>query len=609
MPTPTSNRVMSAGQQYAGQQYAGQPGQQYAGQHYAAQPGQQYAAQPGQQYAGPGALTTIARSDASAQVPILPEYIPEQTAQAPPQGMPRQGRDMWRAGWLPLILLGQALLSLRLIWSNTAFQDEALYLWAGHRVWSHWLYGAPVPGFPSYFSGAPVVYPPLGALTDTYGGLAGARLLSLAFMLLATSLLYLAACRIFDRQSALFAACLFAGLAATQFVGALATYDAMAIALLALATCLGFRAADLRPRHRTALLVLAGSALALADATKYAAALFDPVVISAVMAFGWRQRGRRFGLAAAAVLLLTTVAILAAAVLIGGHAYWHGVMSTTLARSSGDVAPAGVLYVSATWAGGVMVLALIGTAVVFVMAQRWATRCLIFALSGAAFLVPAEQARIHTITSLFKHIGFGAWFGCVVAGFALASLLDVVPATKVAAAARVGLAATVLSAVVGTALASSEFDSWPNSAAFTADLRRAAVTNRGPILESNSIPQYYVPGLWFRNEIGTVTFSYPDSAKGRLSGPSAYADAIRHGFFSIIALDDTSTPGQNDAIRKDIRAANAGWSARTQATRYVPVASMPFVASGFRGYLRIWILGTAKSGSKSAAHHDNRKQH
>jgi len=600
---------MSAGQQYAGQQYANQPRQQYAGQQYAGQPGQQYAGQRGQQYAGPGPLTTIARSDASAQVPILPEYIPEQTAQAPPQDMPRQGRDMWRAWWLPVILLGQALLSLRLIWSNTAFQDEALYLWAGHRVWSHWLYGAPVPGFPSYFSGAPVVYPPLGALADTYGGLAGARLLSLAFMLLATALLYLAACRIFDRQSALFAACLFAGLGATQFVGALATYDAMAIALLALATCLGFRAADLRPRHRTALLVLAGSALALADATKYAAALFDPVVISAVMAFGWRQRGRRFGLAAAAVLLLTTVAILAAAVLIGGHAYWHGVMSTTLARSSGDVAPAGVLYVSATWAGGVMVLALIGTAVVFVMAQRWATRCLIFALAGAAFLVPAEQARIHTITSLFKHVGFGAWFGCVVAGFALASLLDVVPTTKVAAAARVGLAATVLSALAGTALASSEFDSWPNSAAFTADLRRAAVTNRGPILESNSIPQYYVPGLWFRNEIGTVTFSYPDSAKGRLSGPSAYADAIRHGFFSIIALDDTSTPGQNDAIRKDIRAANAGWSARTQATRYVPVASMPFVAGGFRGYLRIWILGTAKSGSKSAAHHDHRKQH
>jgi 4-amino-4-deoxy-L-arabinose transferase-like glycosyltransferase len=411
---------------------------------------QQYAAQ---QYAGLGTLATMARSDAPPQLRILPEYLPEQPVQVSPQGMQRPRRDLWRAWWLPVILLAQALLSLRLIWANTAFQDEALYLWAGHRMWSHWLYGAPVPGFPSYFSGAPVVYPPLGALADTYGGLAGARLLSLAFMLLATSLLYLATRRIFGPRSALLAACLFAGLGATQFLGALATYDAMAIALLALATCLGLRAAATTPTRRTVLMVLAGLVLASADATKYAAALFDPVVIAAVMAYGWRQRGRRSALAAAAVLLLTTVAVLAAAVLIGGHSYWHAVMSTTLARPTGDVAPAGVIYVSAIWAGGVMVLALIGAAAVFVIAERWAMRCLAFVLAGAAFLAPAEQARIHTITSLFKHVGFGAWFGCIVAGFGLASLQDVVPTTKVAAAARVGLAATALSALAGMALA------------------------------------------------------------------------------------------------------------------------------------------------------------
>ncbi len=564
---------------------------------------------PGRQYAGLGALTTMAWLDAPAEMPMLPEYIPEQPAQAPAEREPRPGRDLWRAWWLPVILLAQALLSLRLIWSNTAFQDEAMYLWAGHRVWSHWLYGAPVPGFSSYFSGAPVVYPPLGAVADTYGGLAGARLLSLAFLLLTTSLLYLAARRIFGPRSALFAACLFAGLGTTQFLGALATYDAMAIALLALATCLGFWAAGLGPGRRTALLVLAGSVLALADATKYAAALFDPVVIAAVAAFGWRQRGRRFGLVAAAVLLLTTVLILAVALRIGGHAYWHGVMSTTLARPSGSAAPAGVLYLSATWAGGVMVLALLGTVVVFVVDRRWVMRCLVAVLAGAAFLVPAEQARIHTITSLFKHVGFGAWFGCAVAGFALASLVKAVPATKLAAASRVGLAAIALSALTGTALAGRQFHSWPNSAAFTAGLRRAAVTNRGPILESNSIPQYYIPGLWFRNEIGTVTFSYPDSAKGSLSGPGAYAEAIRHGFFSIIALDDTSTLPQDDAIRADIRAANARWRARGGATRYVQVASVPFVADGSRGYFTIWILGPARPGSKAAAHHDHRKQH
>ena len=64
------------------------------------------------------------------------------------------------------------------------------YLWAGHLEWAHWLHGTPLPPFPAYFSGAPVIYPPLGALADSVGGLAGARILSLVFMLGATALLW-----------------------------------------------------------------------------------------------------------------------------------------------------------------------------------------------------------------------------------------------------------------------------------------------------------------------------------------------------------------------------------------------------------------------------------
>jgi hypothetical protein len=130
-------------------------------------------------------------------------------------------RALHRLPWALLAIVAiQAALSLWLVWSNTAFQDEALYLWAGHTEWSHWLHGAPVPAFQAYFSGSPVVYPPLGALADTYGGLAAARLLSLGFMLGATSLLYHVTHRIFGSRSAFFSAALFAGLGVTQFLGA-----------------------------------------------------------------------------------------------------------------------------------------------------------------------------------------------------------------------------------------------------------------------------------------------------------------------------------------------------------------------------------------------------
>ncbi len=141
------------------------------------------------------------------------------------------------------ILAAQVLLSARLFWTNTAYQDEALYLWSGHLEWLHWLHGLRLPAsFPEYFSGAPVIYPPLGAIADSLGGLAAARSLSLCFMLGATALLYGVTRRMFGRRAALFAAGLFAGTGSVQFLGALATYDAMALFLLALATWLGVRA-------------------------------------------------------------------------------------------------------------------------------------------------------------------------------------------------------------------------------------------------------------------------------------------------------------------------------------------------------------------------------
>ena len=60
------------------------------------------------------------------------------------------------------VLAVQAALSLRLVWSNTAFQDEGLYLWSGHLELAHAMQGTPIPAFATYFSGVPTIYPPIG---------------------------------------------------------------------------------------------------------------------------------------------------------------------------------------------------------------------------------------------------------------------------------------------------------------------------------------------------------------------------------------------------------------------------------------------------------------
>jgi 4-amino-4-deoxy-L-arabinose transferase-like glycosyltransferase len=100
------------------------------------------------------------------------------------------------------------------------------------------LQGTPLPQFPAYFSGAPVLYPPIGALADSIGGLTGARILSLIFMLGATVALWATTGRLFGRRAAFFAAALFAVLGPTLHLGAFATYDAMSIFLMALAAWL-----------------------------------------------------------------------------------------------------------------------------------------------------------------------------------------------------------------------------------------------------------------------------------------------------------------------------------------------------------------------------------
>ena len=96
-----------------------------------------------------------------------------------------------RVPWaLIAVLAVQAALSASMVRGSTAFGDEALYLSAGHLEWSHWLHGTQIPEYQTYLSGAPVIYPPIGAIADSLGGLVAARLLSLALMLGVTSFVW-----------------------------------------------------------------------------------------------------------------------------------------------------------------------------------------------------------------------------------------------------------------------------------------------------------------------------------------------------------------------------------------------------------------------------------
>jgi hypothetical protein len=487
--------------------------------------------------------------------------------------------------WWALIgvLAVQAGASLRLVWSNTAFTDEALYLWAGRLEWAHWLHGAPVPALATYFSGAPVLYPPLGAVADGLGGLAAARLLSLCFMLGATGLLWASTSRLFGRRAGFFAAASWVALGPTQFLGALATYDAMALFLVALAAW-SITRASLSEDHAWWLLV-GIAALVLANFTKYASALFDPVVVGMAAAAGWARLGPRRSLGQAGMLTGYIAGGLAMTLLLGGPNYVKGAMQTTLARAAGNAAASTVLAMSWGWIKTVVVIAAFGVILAWLRERNRAEPVLLSILACAALLVPLQEARIHTTVSLQKHVDFGAWFAAVTAGYAIDRLISWSSGRAVQAVAAAACAAALIAPIgVGAAQARSLYGDWPNAARFADVLGRFTARGDGPILmDDPSIGEYYTlaGAQWWRwSSTGSVRYArhaVTAAEVGSVLPADLFQPLIARGYFTIAALTASDRSGLSAEITADLRRNHA----------YHLAAQVPYG----RGRYDIWVYG------------------
>ena len=467
--------------------------------------------------------------------------------------------------WPLLVVLAvQAALSLRLVGADTAFQDEALYLWAGHLEWAWLLHGTPVPPFPSYFSGAPVIYPPLAALADSAGGLAAARILSLVFMLGATALLWAAARLLSGRRAAFFAAALFAMLGPTLHLGSFATYDAMSLFLVALASWLVIRAGD--RQDATGWMVAAGVALALANATSYPSALFDPVVLVLALLTALPRPGGKLAAARALTLLAVLAVLITPALLIGGSRYLHGIDITTLERAPGTDAPLTVLVQFWSWTGVILVAAVAGAVIAWVSRAGRMQAWRLTLLAAAALLVPAEQASLHTTASLNKHGAMGAWFAAVAAGYAVDRLIAAAPeGTARTVTSTACVVALCFPVTLGATQSWMFATSWPSSSAFVAILRPLADGSSGRLLvEDPSLAEYYLPsGSQWQRWSSTRNIVLPSGAP--TGGPSdkagvvgdgnagTYAMYIAQGYFSLVALNFTDTKPLDQSIAADLR--------------------------------------------------------
>jgi len=463
-----------------------------------------------------------------------------------------------------VILVIQAAEALRLVWSNTAFQDEAEYLWYGHMQWAHWLHGAELPVF--YLSGAPNIYPPLGAAADQVAGLAGARLLSLCFMLGATALLYGTASRLFGRRAGLFGAAMFVAVGPTIDMSAWATYDPMAILLMALAAWLAVRAAG-SSRASEAWIFLAAAAAVLADATKFVTALWSPVIVALAVLIApvdWRlavARGVRLASYAVAIGV-------PALFILGGQLSVTGVSATTTQRGGGGDPRLEVLWKAVPTVAAVLAVALL--ALVLAWRERAGrTPLIVSVLVAATVLAPVVQAYDETTTSQYKHVVFGLWFGAIAAGYALSKAVVVNPRKGW----RVGLATAVFAGLLGYGQALYWYGWWPNTKPLIAVIERRLPSDRPVLMQGGDqmVATYYLLHDGRQAAI-TSSYWYP---------PATISAMISAHELGMIEFDTGSTTSSNLVIKPGF----------LRKAGYRQVARIRWRdPNGDRGWFTIWQL-------------------
>jgi putative flippase GtrA/GT2 family glycosyltransferase len=484
-----------------------------------------------------GLVANLMRSDptatATATAPAVASPAAEWQA-GEPAGRPR------RRLLHPLIAICavQAALSLTLVWSNTAYTDEAAYLRAGHLELAHWLHGTSWPSASAYlhFPGSPLIYPPLGALAANVGGIAGARILSLVLTLIATVLLYLAVSRLIGRPGALVASALWA-VSEPAMRLAFATFAPLSVLLTALSAWLimqaGYR------RHRGELIAAAAATLAVANTTAYWGFVIDPVVIAFAIILWMRRMEVQQSLSCAA-WLSAAWAVSFGAIMTVSHS-WSGFSSTVFAPNL-----SGRQDVSATvgqiwqYAGLIIGLALVG-ALLTLRTERRNHAALLGGLSFGAFIF--AQFQDQTNASLDSRLAYGVWFAVIPAGYACSRFFRAIPGARKQLAALCFLIVLAYPAVASWQSAWERYHSWPDASTFIDTFEPIAANSHGliyiPPQEMNIVEYYSLPSHDNAQQSGTPSPDYV--AEPQSASENYYLTQLRSGNYKVVVLFYSTT--------------------------------------------------------------------
>jgi hypothetical protein len=165
---------------------------------------------------------------------------------------------------------------------------------------------------------------------------------------------------------------------------------------------------------------------------------------------------------------------------------------------------------------------------------RRRTRVLIgIVLVAATLIAPISQLRLGSTEGLFRHVGYGLLFAAPMAGFGLARIVG-----GHFRSVQIGIAVWVAVLVIGVQQAQADRASWPNSGLLTAALSAYEHPGDHTYVDIDTAEIYYLKD-WDSQQNWTsgYSFSYRSSSGTNLYGYLAYRQAVRDGYFNVIAYN------------------------------------------------------------------------
>lgn len=236
-----------------------------------------------------------------------------------------------------------------------------------------------------------------------------------------------------------------------------------------------------------------------------------------------------------------------------------------------------VLTHAMSWGWIVLVLAIAGVIISRFQHQSRTRSALFAVLAAAGFLAPVEQARIHTLLSLNKHLAFGAWFAAAPAGYGASYLIDQIRRRKSWVTAEATALLMVPLGFLGWAQAQG-MASYSQTNYLIPVLRPLTAHGGRFLSDTARVDAYSLPAVpwndWVKLQISETQLQ-----------TQLLAQQILHNQFTLIALADTKGRQPQTQLRALL----------AQDDHYTLISRVPSSGPGPRMFL-VWKLskGAAK---------------